>query len=67
MSEDRPTAQLSVIAKRAGVSGARVYEMFRLPGAPSPVEFVACMPVYDIAEAVAYVTAGRSKRSNRAV
>lgn len=50
-----PAAELSVIAELTGTPIARVYELFRLPSSPAPVAHVACVPVYDIAEASAFI------------
>ena len=55
---DRPTATLRVIAEMSGMRLQRVYELFRLPIAPPPAAHVACVPVYEIARAMAYVAAG---------
>jgi hypothetical protein len=48
-------AELRVIAEISGVDHNRVYHLFRLPGAPPPVEKIAGIKSYDIAAAVAYV------------
>lgn len=52
----RASAPLSEVAAASGVPIGRVYELFRRPGAPPPVDYVATVPVYGLESAVAYVT-----------
>lgn len=63
MGEGARSAQLSVLAGLAGLSLPRVYELFRLPSAPSPVGFVASVPVFDVDAALAFLS-GRGQRSS---
>lgn len=52
----KPTGPLSAVSKLTGRSLDEVYRLFRLPDAPQPSAHVACVPVYDLEDAVAWVT-----------
>lgn len=52
---EQSLAPLSSIAALAGLSRDRVYELFRLRGAPQPAGHVACLPVYDVEVALRFV------------
>lgn len=49
-----------MVAQLAGRSLDETYRLFRLPGAPAPVEHVACVPVYDLEAAIAWLHPGSS-------
>lgn len=51
-----PTGPLSAVARLTGRSLDEVYRLFRLPDAPQPSAHVACVPVYELDDAVAWVT-----------
>lgn len=48
-------AQLRVVSQLAQQPLYHVYELFRLPSAPAPAAHVACVPVYDVAEALSFL------------
>ena len=48
-------AQLSVIAPWLGLRLSELYRLMRLPDAPSPVTFRACVPLYDPVEVEVFV------------
>jgi hypothetical protein len=51
----RPEGPLSAVSRLSGLSRDEVYRRFRLEGAPAPVDHVACVPVYDLEAAVAWL------------
>jgi hypothetical protein len=51
----RPEGPLSAVSRLSGLSRDEVYRRFRLEGAPAPVNHVACVPVYDLEAAVAWL------------
>jgi hypothetical protein len=55
-SDRPPQGELRVVARLAGRSLDDTYRLFRLPGAPAPVDHVARVPVYDLAEALEWLT-----------
>jgi hypothetical protein len=56
VTDDRPPqGELRVVARLAGRSLDETYRLFRMPGAPSPVDHVACVPVYDLAAALEWL------------
>lgn len=51
----RATGPLSAVSQLSGLSRDEVYRRFRLEGSPPPVDHVACVPVYDLEDAIAWL------------
>lgn len=60
MTTAQVQAQLREIAAMAEMSLDEVYRRFRREGAPAPVAHPACVPVYDVAEALTFLGRGQA-------